>query len=299
LERTAKIDARIRRLFPFKYIDGQNAAVRDIAADLASGRAMHRLLQADVGAGKTLVAIDTMLVAVANGCQAVLMAPTELLAVQHWETLEELLAGSRVRRALLTGSLTPAERRKMLAEIAEGRTELIVGTQAVIQEAVQFARLGVVVIDEQHKFGVEQRSKLSTGSERPHVLVMTATPIPRSLCLTQFGDLDLTLMTDQPPGRQRIVTSRIHGGGAQRKAWDFVKRQLTAGRQAYIVCPLVQGDSEGEGLRGAEVVYERTVKSLPGTQVGLVHGQMDRKERSRVMERFREGEVQVLVATTV
>jgi ATP-dependent DNA helicase RecG len=299
LERTAKIDARIRRLFPFKYIEGQNTAVRDIATDLQSGHAMHRLLQADVGAGKTLVAIDTMLVAVANGYQAVLMAPTELLAVQHWETLEELLAGSRVRRALLTGSLSSADRRSTLDAIASGEVELVVGTQAVIQDAVQFSRLGVVVIDEQHKFGVAQRSKLSTGPERPHVLVMTATPIPRSLCLTQFGDLDLTLMTDQPPGRQKVVTSRIHGDGAKRKAWDFVKRQLTAGRQAYIVCPLVQGDAEGEGPRGAEVIYERTVKSLPDCAVGLVHGQMDRSQRADVMERFRDGEIHVLVATTV
>jgi ATP-dependent DNA helicase RecG len=298
LERTAKIDARIRRLFPFSYTDGQRSAVAEIARDLRSGRAMHRLLQADVGAGKTVVAIDTMLVAVAGGYQAVLMVPTELLAVQHWETLDELLENSRVRRTLLTGSLTAAERRRTLESIRSGGIEIIVGTQAVIQADVEFHKLGVVVIDEQHKFGVAQRSRLSAGAERPHVLVMTATPIPRSLCLTQFGDLDLTVMTDRPAGRQRIVTSRIQGEGAKRKAWEFIKKQLKSGRQAYIVCPLVQGN-EDDGPRSAELIFQRTTRALPDSEVGLVHGQMDRAERSRVMERFRAGTVQVLVATTV
>ena len=299
LERTAKIDARIRRRFPFPYTDGQNAAVSDVAGDLGSGTAMHRLLQADVGAGKTLVALDTMLVAVAHGYQAVLMAPTELLAVQHDETVEALLAGSRVKRALLTGSLSDAQRRETLAAIRSGDVELVVGTQAIIQDDVEFANLGVAVIDEQHKFGVTQRARLSTGGGNPHVLVMTATPIPRSLCLTQFGDLDLTVMTDQPPGRRRVVTSRIQGEGAKQKSWEFVKQQLAAGRQAYIVCPTVQGDSDGDGPRGAETIFERTVRSLPEIRVGLVHGQMDRTRRAQTMDRFRDGEIQVLVSTTV
>jgi ATP-dependent DNA helicase RecG len=299
LERTAKIDARIRRRFPFRYTPGQNAAIRDISGDLQSGQAMHRLLQADVGAGKTLVALDTMLVAVAHGYQAVLMAPTELLAVQHSETVETLLAGSRVKRTLLTGSLTPAQRREVLRAIQAAEVELVVGTQAVIQQDVKFAKLGVAVIDEQHKFGVAQRARLSTGAGASHVLVMTATPIPRSLCLTQFGDLDLTIMTDHPPGRRHVVTSRIQGYGAKRKAWEFVKGQLAAGRQAYIVCPLVQGAEDGERPRDAETIYNRTVQSLPGFQIGLVHGQMDRNERAQMMDRFRDGEIHVLVATTV
>ncbi|MBX3437149.1 MAG: ATP-dependent DNA helicase RecG [Planctomycetaceae bacterium] len=300
LQVTARIDARIRRLFPFPFTEGQNAAIRDVVGDLASGGAMHRLLQADVGAGKTVVAVYAMLAAVACGFQAVLMAPTELLAVQHAETLDAVLEQSRVRRGLLTGSLTAAARRKLLASIRQGETELVVGTQAVIQENVEFARLGVAVIDEQHKFGVAQRARISAGASNPHVLVMTATPIPRSLCLTQFGDLDLTLMTDLPPGRQRVVTSRIAGGGARQKAWDFVKKQLRAGRQAYIVCPLVKGDAEGDaGPRGADDVYQRVIKALPDFQVGLVHGQLDRTDRAHVMDRFRDGELNVLVATTV
>ncbi len=300
MQTTAKIDARIRRLFPFRFTDGQDAAIRDVVADLRSGTAMHRLLQADVGAGKTVVAVYAMLVAVACGYQAVLMAPTELLALQHAETIDSVLETSRVKRVLLTGSLTTAQRRDTLAEIARGDAELIIGTQAVIQQDVKFAKLGVAVIDEQHKFGVVQRARISAGDDNPHVLVMTATPIPRSLCLTQFGDLDLSLMTDLPPGRQRVVTSRITGDAPRQKAWDFVKKQLAGGRQAYIVCPLVKGETAGEeGPRGADVIYERVVKSLPDFEVGLVHGQMDRKERAGVMERFREGDVNVLVSTTV
>ncbi len=300
LNTTAMIDARIRRRFPFRFTEGQEAAIRDLVADLRSGTAMHRLLQADVGAGKTVVAVYAMLVAVACGYQAVLMAPTELLAVQHAETIGTILEGSRVQPALLTGSLTAAARRETLDAIRRGETQLVIGTQAVIQKDVEFAKLGVAVIDEQHKFGVAQRAHISAGDANPHVLVMTATPIPRSLCLTQFGDLDLTVMTDLPPGRQTVVTSRITGEGARQKAWDFVKKQLRAGRQAYIVCPLVKGEAASDdGPRGTDVVYERVVRALPDFRVGLVHGQMDRARRSEIMDRFREGDLNVLVSTTV
>ncbi len=300
-ETTTKIDARIRRLFPFRFTPGQDAAIRDVTADLASGRAMHRLLQADVGAGKTVVAIYALLVAVAHGYQGVLMAPTELLAVQHGDTLSDILAGSQVKHTLLTGSLSATQRREVQQGIRSGEIELVVGTQAVIQKEVEFARLGVVVIDEQHKFGVAQRAKLSSGGVTPHVLVMTATPIPRSLCLTQFGDLDLTVVTDLPPGRQRVVTSRIQGEGARKQAWEFVKQQLRNGRQAYIVCPQIEGDAApGGGPRGAEEVYRRVQRSVSDEfTVGLVHGQTDRSARAEQMDRFRDGELQVLVATTV
>ncbi len=318
LETTAKIDARIRRLFPFAFTPGQNRAVSEIAADLASGKAMHRLLQADVGAGKTAVAIYAMLVTIAAGHQAVLMAPTEVLTMQHWNTIESALAHSRVNRQLLTGSLTAAERRQALEDIAAGEAHLIVGTQAVIQEDVAFARLGVAVIDEQHKFGVRQRAKFTSAGElSPHVLVMTATPIPRSLCLTQFGDLDMSIISELPPGRQRIVTSRVTGPHARRRAWDFLRKQLRAGRQAFIICPRVAAsDDENnpeipfdeipseedspEPIASAEEVYkelrEGELKEFP---VGLVHGQMDRDAKALAMEAFRDGETQVLVATTV
>lgn len=303
LAATPKIDARIRRLFPFEFTAGQNRAVREIAADLASNRAMHRLLQADVGAGKTAVALYAMLVAVAAGYQTVLMAPTEVLAAQHWETVQRALVHSRVNRLFLTGSLTPARRRQALEEIRTGRADLIVGTQAVIQSDVQFQKLGLAVIDEQHKFGVMQRAAFATADVSPHILVMTATPIPRSLCLTQYGDLDVTTITELPPGRQRVVTSRVTGPQARRKMWDFLRRQLQAGRQAYIVCPRIEAGAEvdsGPALASAEQVYEELrTGELREFRVGLVHGQLDRPQKTDVMDRFRDGEIQVLVSTTV
>jgi ATP-dependent DNA helicase RecG len=318
LETTAKVDARIRRLFPFAFTNGQNKAIREITADLASGKAMHRLLQADVGAGKTAVAIYAMLVAIAAGYQAVIMAPTEVLTLQHWHTIESALAESRVNRQFLTGSLTPVERRNALQRIRSGETHLVIGTQAVIQQDVEFAKLGVVVIDEQHKFGVRQRARFTTLSDlAPHVLVMTATPIPRSLCLTQFGDLDISIISELPPGRQRIVTSRVTGQHARNRAWDFIRKQLKSGRQAFIVCPRVAGTANEdetdplddyflpdtaatEPLASAEDVYqELRTGELKDFRLGLVHGQMDREAKAQAMESFRDGETQVLVATTV
>jgi ATP-dependent DNA helicase RecG len=297
---TAKMDARIRRLFSFRFTPGQDQAVREIAADLASGRVMHRLLQAEVGAGKTAVAIYAMLAAVAAGFQAVLMAPTELLAVQHWETIDSLLSESRVVRRLLTGSLTAAQRRDVLDEISRGEVQLVVGTQAVIQSDVTFACLGLAVIDEQHKFGVAQRAKFAGAELTPHVLVMTATPIPRSLCLTQFGDLDLTVMRDVPPGRRPVMTARVRNRGEQQRAWDFLRQQLKAGRQAYVVCPRVESDSPTARDAAAEKVFEYLVRTeLSGFRVALVHGQMDRDERAATMRRFRDGELDALVSTTV
>lgn len=301
LPTTAKIDARIRRLFPFEFTKGQTQAVREIAADLASGHAMHRLLQADVGAGKTAVALYAMLVAIAAGYQAVLMAPTELLALQHWATVDHALAQSRVERILLTGALTSTQRKKSLEMIKCGDVQLIVGTQAVIQRDVEFAKLGLVVIDEQHKFGVAQRSHFSTGAESPHILVMTATPIPRSLCLTQFGDLDITTITELPPGRQQVITSHVASPARRRRAWDFIRKQLHAGRQAYVVCPRIEASETTNELTGsAEELYRQlSADELADFSVGLAHGQMDRQQKSAAMEAFRLGTTKVLVSTTV
>jgi len=316
LPTTMKIDARIRRLFPFKLTAGQDRAVKEISADLDSGHAMHRLLQADVGAGKTAVAIYAMLVAVAAGYQAVLMAPTELLAVQHWNTLDRLLAHSRVQRAALTGSLTSAQRRDTLERIRRGELQIVVGTQAVIQRDVQFQKLGLAVIDEQHKFGVAQRAHFSTNGDATHILVMTATPIPRSLCLTQFGDLDLSIIDELPPGRQRVVTSRVMGDVVRRKAWDFVRQKLKSGRQLYVICPRVEAAPESPALpqnpdsllieegpepaAGVEQAYrDLSSGELRDFRVGYVHGQLDRDTKARTMEAFRAGELQVLVSTTV
>lgn len=300
---TSKIDARIRRLFPFQLTAGQDQAIRDIAGDLGREQAMHRLLQADVGAGKTAVAVYAMLAAVAAGQQAVVMAPTEVLAQQHWQTIERLLAQSRVERRLLTGQLTAAERRETLAGIRSGAVQLVVGTQAIIQKDVEFAKLGLVVIDEQHKFGVMQRAKFASGETTPHVLVMTATPIPRSLCLTQFGDLDLTSIHELPPGRQKVVTSRISGPGAERKVWEFLRGKLAEGRQLYVVCPRVEAelDNETPALSAAaeQVFRNLSAGELKDFRVGLLHGQLGRDQRADVMERFRAAELDALVATTV
>jgi ATP-dependent DNA helicase RecG len=303
LECTAKIDARIRRLFPFRFTAGQDQAVQEIVRDLACDRAMHRLLQADVGAGKTAVAVYAMLVAIANRHQAVLMAPTEVLAQQHWQTVERLLAHSRVERRLLTGQLTPRQRQDVLDGIASGAVQLVVGTQAVIQKDVRFANLALAVIDEQHKFGVGQRSRFSGAELSPHLLVMTATPIPRSLCLTQFGDLDLTTIAELPPGRQQIVTSLVIGPAAMPRAWEFVRKKLREGRQAYVVCPRIGSEDDLEddsGSATAEAMYrDLSQGELRGFRLGLMHGQQPRESRQTTMDAFRDGELQVLIATTV
>lgn len=318
----AKIDARARKLFAFQFTAGQNRAVSEICRDIASEQAMHRLLQADVGAGKTAIAIYAMLVAVANGYQTAIMAPTELLANQHWNTIDSLLSESRVERRLLTGSLTDSRRRQTLQELESGRVQLVVGTQALIQKDVRFSKLGLVVIDEQHKFGVAQRAHFGLGELAPHVLVMTATPIPRSLCLTQFGDLDITSITDLPPGRQKIVTSRVFSEPTRKRAWEFVRQQLQSGRQAYVVCPHVGGSdlddeaslvewlqtwtpaagqsSKSDMPMSAEEAFAKlSIGELKGFRVALVHGRMPREERAQTMTRFRDGEIQALISTTV
>ncbi|MCH2200785.1 MAG: ATP-dependent DNA helicase RecG [Fuerstiella sp.] len=293
------VDARIRRLFSFRFTDGQNAAVADIVDDLNNTHAMHRLLQADVGAGKTAVAVYAMLAAVAAGFQTVLMAPTEVLATQHWQTFEELLSHSRVKRGFLVGGLPTASKRKLLAEIADGECQLIIGTQAVIQDGVQFQNLALAVIDEQHRFGVRQRSRFGSESESPHVLVMTATPIPRSLCLTRFGDLDVSLIREMPPGRQKVVTSRVSDSVNQAKAWNFVRQQIQKGRQIYVVCPRVEGQDEDDDAAAESVYRQLSSSELSGLRVELLHGRMDRDKRREVMDRFRHHESDVLVSTTV
>ncbi|MGE3315413.1 MAG: ATP-dependent DNA helicase RecG [Planctomycetaceae bacterium] len=302
LPTTAKIDARIRRLFPFQLTAGQNEAVREIAADLAREFSMHRLLQADVGAGKTAVALYAMLVAVASGYQAVLMAPTEVLANQHWGTVEQTLTHSRVNRLLLTGNLTAAQRKQARDDIAAARVQLVVGTQAVIQESVRFGKLGLAVIDEQHKFGVLQRAGFASDGLSPHVLVMTATPIPRSLCLTQFGDLDITTISELPPGRQKVSTHRVQSPQTRARSWEFVRKHLERGRQAYVVCPRIEGAvdlSDDSGASAEETYRNLSTGELKDFRVSMVHGQMDRDLRAAVMQSFRNGHVQVLVSTTV
>jgi ATP-dependent DNA helicase RecG len=295
---TPQIDARVRRLFPFTLTGDQEKAVAAVCKDLACDRPMQRLLQADVGAGKTAVAVYALLVAVANKHQAVLMAPTEVLARQHWQTLEDYLAHSRVRRLLLTGALTPRQRAAALAGIGAGEVDLVVGTQALVQEDVRFARLGLVVIDEQHKFGVHQRARVRRLGVDPHYLVMTATPIPRTVALTVFGDLDTTVIRELPPGRRPVATRCVKEAQRER-VYEEVRRDLREGRQVYWVCPLVEGPQDA-GLKSAEQTHaELRAGPFRDFRVGLLHGRLDERAKDETMGRFRRGEIDLLVSTVV
>lgn len=297
-----KIDQRIRRRFPFPFTPGQELAIREIVHDLQQSQPMHRLLQADVGAGKTVVALYALLMAVANHTQAALLAPTEVLAQQHWNTCEHLLQHSRVRRCLFTGQLDPAVRTTLLQRIAQGEIDLVIGTHALLQRDVQFSRLAVVVIDEQHKFGVLQRARFLKAESVPHTLVMTATPIPRTLALTQYGDLDQTVIRDLPPGRQPVVTSLITYHDQQQRAWEFIRRKLLEGRQAYVVCPRIgseESDDE-EDVATVESVSRLLAQGvLRDFSLGVLHGRMPREQQANIMEGFRLGGIQVLIATSV
>ena len=298
LEATAKIDARIRRLFPFKLTAAQEQAIAEIAADMARPQPMNRLLQGDVGSGKTVVAVYAMLLAVAHGHQAVLMAPTEVLARQHAMVLDRLLAQSQVRRAKLIGGLSTGERGKMLLAIAAGEVDLVVGTQAVIQDDVHFRRLGLVVIDEQHKFGVRQRAALKQSGPDPHYLVMTATPIPRSVTMTLFGDLDVSTLRDSPPGRQKVHTF-LADESKRAEWWDFFSKKLREGRQGYVVTPLVEESGRLEAA-SLEETYEALANGpLEAFRLGLIHGRMSPEEKDAAMDDFRLGRLQVLVCTSV
>lgn len=298
LSATPAIDAHIRRLFPFRLTADQDRAVTEICRDLAGDRPMQRLLQADVGAGKTAVAVYSLLVAVAHKHQAALMAPTEVLARQHWRTLETYLANSRVRRLLLTGALTPRQRKESLALIRQGAVDLVVGTQALVQEDVAFARLGLVVVDEQHRFGVSQRARVRRLGAEPHYLVMTATPIPRTVALTVFGDLDISVIREAPPGRLPVST-RWMPPGQREQLYQRLRQALGEGRQGYVVCPLV-AESEALDLKAAEAVYQELRAGPFAThRLGLLHGRMPEDEKDAVMEAFRAGRLQLLVCTPV
>ncbi len=282
---------------PFRLTDAQARAWEEIRGDMEAPRRMYRLLQGDVGSGKTVVAAAAMLKAVENGRQAAMMAPTELLAEQHARTLRELMAPVGVEPVLLTGSVTGAAREEALAGLAEGRIPVVVGTHALIQEGVEFGRLGMVVVDEQHRFGVEQRRLLRDAGGASDALVMSATPIPRSLALTLYGELDLSVLDEMPPGRVPVVTA-VRGPESREAAFQWLEEMLEAGRQAYVVYPLVEA-SDTVDARSALDMHERLAGRFSGFEVGLLHGRMASEEKDEVMRRFLEGEVRLLVATTV
>jgi ATP-dependent DNA helicase RecG len=283
---------------PFRFTKAQRRVIREILADLGQAKPMCRLLQGDVGSGKTVVAAAGLLTAAANGFQGVLMAPTEILAEQHHRTLSRLLEPFGIQVTLLTGSQKPKERASMLAAIESGESLVIVGTHALIQEGVSFARLGFVVVDEQHRFGVSQRDALRQKGYNPHMLVMTATPIPRTLALTLYGDLDISTLDEMPAGRQQIVT-RWRSGTRRAEAYRVIAEQVAEGRQAYVICPLIE-ESETLEVKAAVAEYERLrAQVFPTLRLGLVHGELKSMEKEQVMRRFRDGELDVLVATAV
>lgn len=297
LQTSAKIEARIRRLFPFEWTEDQRKASDEIARDMARDVPMNRLLQGDVGSGKTVVAIHAMLIAAANQHQAVLMAPTEVLAQQHARSLDQYLAHARVRVGLITGSLPANVRQHRKQAIAAGEIDLIIGTQALIQSELEFNKLGLVIIDEQHKFGVHQRATLRRAGLDPHYLIMTATPIPRTVTMTLFGDLDISTIKHSPPGR-RPVRTYLGTIDQRTKWWEFVRKKLDEGRQAYVITPMIEETERA--LAGVIQVHERLRREeLRGYRVGIVHGRMSPQEKEMAMRDFRTGATQVLVSTSV
>ena len=283
---------------PFSLTGAQKRVVREMRRDMGSGRQMNRLLQGDVGSGKTLVALLAMLIALDNGCQACMMAPTEILAAQHYETLTRFLDGMDVRVELLTGSVKGKKRETILKDLLSGEVHILIGTHAVIEDTVEFASLGLVIIDEQHRFGVEQRARLwAKNKTLPHVLVMTATPIPRTLAMTLYGDLDVSIIDELPPGRKPVTT--VHRFDSMRASmYEFVRNQIRMGRQAYIVYPLIQ-ESEKMDIKNLEDGYATICEVFPEYKVSKVHGKMKPAEKDEEMRRFAQCETQILVATTV
>lgn len=298
IEATPMIHSRIIRRFPFELTRDQLAAIEDVRSDMAQDVPMNRLVQGDVGSGKTVIAQYALLNAVASKHQAALMAPTELLARQHFAKLSKQLEGSQVMIELLVGSISQRERSELLQRIAIGTVDIVVGTQSLLSEHVQFESLGLVVIDEQHKFGVEQRASLRESRVVPHYLVLSATPIPRTIAMTVFGDLDVSILKDKPPGRA-VVHTYLGSSTQTTKWWDLVVKQVQSGRQAYVVTPRVESDASTEAV-GAEQVYtELSEGPLKGLRMALLHGRMDGSEKQAKLDAFSNGQTQVLVATTV
>jgi ATP-dependent DNA helicase RecG len=285
---------------PFELTEAQKRVIREIRKDLGSGKQMNRLLQGDVGSGKTLVALMCMLIALDNGYQAAIMAPTEILATQHYNTLTRMTSGMGINIKLLTGSSKSAYRKKLHEELKAGELHLLIGTHALIEDTVEFRSLGLVIIDEQHRFGVAQRARLWTKAEKPpHVLVMTATPIPRTLAMTLYGDLDVSVIDEMPPGRKPVKTS-LYTDAHRLRIFGFIREKIKEGRQVYIVYPLIQ-ESEKLDLKHLMDGYESIVRDFPPPQyaVSIVHGRMKPADKDWEMQRFVKGETHIMVSTTV
>jgi ATP-dependent DNA helicase RecG len=295
--REEKVREALKRILPFKPTAAQKRVLAEIAADLERSYPMHRLLEGDVGSGKTIVALEAATIVIENGYQVALMAPTEILAAQHFLSARRIFAPAEYSVELIVSGRKQGERQKALEHIESGATKLVVGTHALIEDPVKFRKLGLVIVDEQHRFGVLQRKRLIEKGASPHVLVMTATPIPRSLALTLYGDLDLSVIDELPPGRTPIET-RWTAEAQLPGVWEFLRREIVRGRQAYVLYPVIE-ESKQE-LKAATAEYERLAKNVfPKLRVGLLHGRLKNEDKDAVMEQFRRGELNVLVATTV
>jgi len=313
-----KVREAIKKILPFHPTAAQKRVLKEIAEDMQRPSPMRRLLQGDVGSGKTIVALQAAVIAIENGYQVALMAPTEILATQHYLSARRVLEPAGYRVALLTGSLDEESKRNTHRHVAQGGAQLVIGTHALIQEKVDFHKLGLVIVDEQHRFGVMQRfSLMRKGEAEPDTLVMTATPIPRTLALTLYGDLDTSMLDELPPGRTPITTRKVSDDRAP-EVWEFVRKQVQAGRQAYVVYPVIEGApaeqaefGDGLGLAAASKTSKTGLKAamhmhdelrkkiLPDLRVGLLHGRLDPEEKDRTMRQFQQGEIDVLVSTTV
>ena len=295
--RENKVRDALKKILPFKPTAAQKRVLAEIAGDLEKPYPMHRLLEGDVGSGKTIVALEAATIAIENGCQVALMAPTEILAAQHYLSARRVFEPAGYRVELITGGRTKVERELAGLRVQVGQAQLVVGTHALIEAGVKFDKLGLVIVDEQHRFGVLQRKRLIEKGASPHVLVMTATPIPRTLALTLYGDLDISVIDELPPGRTPIET-QWRGDTQLPGVWEFLRREIARGRQAYVVYPVIE-ESKQE-LKAATAEYERLSKTVfPKLRLGLLHGRLKNDEKEAVMEQFRRGELNVLVATTV
>jgi ATP-dependent DNA helicase RecG len=298
IEINDRIRAAVRKMLPFKPTNAQKRVLKEIVDDMSGSQPMNRLLQGDVGSGKTIVAVQAGIVAIENGYQSAIMAPTEILAEQHAANVKRLLASTPHRVELLTGSLTAARKRALRAAIEKGEVDFVIGTHALIQEGVVFNKLGLAVIDEQHRFGVMQRAELMKRGYHPDVLVMSATPIPRSLVMSVYGDLDLSVIDEMPPGRKPVVT-RVRGEDARNKIYRFLDSKIREGKQVYIVYPLVEESEKLDMLNATQMADHLQTEVFPNFKVGLIHGRMRQDEKDAVMRGFRAGELHILVATTV
>ena len=291
--------AEFSSLLPFELTNAQKRAINDCVSDLKSGYPMGRLVQGDVGSGKTAVAASLCFTMIKNGYQCALMAPTEILALQHYNSLSKMLAPTGIRVELLTGSTKAKDKRQIKADLIDGKIDLLIGTHAIIQNDVEFNRIGLVITDEQHRFGVKQRASLAEKGENIHTLVMSATPIPRTLGLILYGDLDISIIDQLPPGRQKIRTDVVDSR-YRKRIYKFIKDAVARGEQAYIICPMVEENQEAFNLKSAEEYAEELANGeFYGYPLGLLHGKMKPKEKENVMKAFSEGDIHILIATTV